>query len=125
MHPDQLDLALPVTDAPEKRGAVVVARVAVAARKVIAAKPAVTQQPGKRVDWFKVITQICRAGHSANAIADAICVARTTLLGWKQGAEPRYGEGERLVMFWCHVTGQGRDDLPMVGTGDWWSYHSK
>ncbi|PTS84007.1 hypothetical protein DBR00_11545 [Pseudomonas sp. HMWF032] len=77
-----------------------------------------------RVDWFQVITGLSRAGYSPQSVADAIKVARSTLLGWKQGAEPRYSEGERLVAFWCQVTSHSRDQLPLVGVGDWWSYHS-
>ncbi|MCB2251806.1 hypothetical protein KTQ74_07870 [Pseudomonas chlororaphis] len=79
----------------------------------------------QRVDWFSVITGLSRAGYSPQSVADAIGVARTTLLGWKQGAEPRYTEGERLVLFWVQATGQARTTLPMVAVGDWWAYHSK
>ncbi|XMB47414.1 hypothetical protein QQ999_16005 [Pseudomonas fluorescens] len=79
----------------------------------------------QRVDWFTVITGLSRAGYSPQSIADAIGVARTTLLGWKQGAEPRYTEGERLVSLWCRAMRRDRSKLPMVAVGDWWAYHSK
>ncbi len=49
-------------------------------------------------------------------------MARTTLIGWKQGAEPRYSEGERLVLLWCKITGESRDKLPMCAA---WDYHFK
>lgn len=78
-----------------------------------------------RVDWFQVITSILRAGYSIQSTAEAISVPRSTLIGWKQGAEPRYTEGERLVSFWSQVTGRDRSKLPMVAVGDWWAYHSK
>lgn len=82
--------------------------------------------PGEqRVDWFQVITGLSRSGYSPQSVADAVGVARSTLLGWKQGAEPRYTEGERLVAFWCEATGNHRDKLPTCATGDWWAYHSK
>lgn len=83
------------------------------------------QRVEHRVDWFQVITALSRTGYSPQSVADAIGVARTTLLGWKQGAEPRYTEGERLVSFWCQITGNDRTRLPMVAIGDWWAYHSK
>ena len=79
----------------------------------------------QRVDWFTVITGLSRAGYSPQSVADAIAVPRSTLLGWKQGAEPRYTEGERLVLFWVQATGWDRSKLPMVAIGDWWAYHSK
>ncbi|MBI6848617.1 MULTISPECIES: hypothetical protein [Pseudomonas syringae group] len=78
-----------------------------------------------RVDWFTVITALSRAGYTPQSVADAIGVARTTLLGWKQGAEPRYTEGQRLVAFWSQVTMSDSTKLPMVAIGDWWAYHSK
>lgn len=78
-----------------------------------------------KVDWFTVITDLSKAGYSPQSVADAVGVARTTLLGWKQGAEPRYSEGERLVAFWCQQMGRERGRVPMVGPDDWWAYHSK
>lgn len=66
-----------------------------------------------------------RAGYSAHIVAGAIGVARTTLIGWKQGAEPRYTEGERLVALWCRALQKDRSKLPMVTISDCWAYHSK
>lgn len=83
-------------------------------------------KPGpKRIDWFKVVTEVLRCGYSIQSAAEEIGVARTTLFGWRQGAEPRYSEGERLVQLWCRTTGEDRADIPMCSTGDWWAYHSK
>ncbi|MEE5136187.1 hypothetical protein V2J83_11805 [Pseudomonas alliivorans] len=79
----------------------------------------------QRVDWFTVINMLTRAGYTPQTIADVIRVARTTLLGWKQGAEPRYTEGERLVAFWCQITANDRSRLPVVTLEDCWAYHSK
>ncbi len=76
----------------------------------------------KRIDWFRVITDVLRSGYSIQGAADEIGVARTTLIGWKQGAEPRYSEGDQLVLLWCRVAKKGRDMLP---TTDCWSYHTK
>jgi hypothetical protein len=78
-----------------------------------------------RIDWFRVITDILRAGYSIHSVAQVIKVPRSTLMGWKQGAEPRYTEGECLVSFWCQAVGRGRESLPLVAVGDWWSYHAK
>ncbi len=78
-----------------------------------------------RVDWFQVIADISRHGYSTQSLADAVAVPKSTLLGWKQGAEPRYSEGERLVAFWCQQTCRERALLPMVGPDDWWAYHAR
>lgn len=100
-------------------------RVVLAAPPLVLCEPPPSRPGPKRIDWFRVITMVLRDGYSIQSAADAIGVARTTLIGWKQGAEPRYSEGERLVLLWCEVTGADRSKLPMVAVGDWWAYHSK
>lgn len=123
IHPSQLDLCFPqaVDTATDARHGQVVARLSIPQRE----KPRAVPQADRRVDWFKVITQLSRAGLSPHAVSDAIGVPRSTLIGWKQGAEPRYTEGERLVSLWCRTLSRDRSKLPMVAVGDWWAYHSK
>lgn len=100
-------------------------RVSIAAH-VLDSNQALPTRPGvRRIDWFRVITMVLRGGYSIQTAADTINVARTTLIGWKQGAEPRYTEGERLVSLWCRAMRRDRSKLPMVAVGDWWAYHSK
>ena len=93
-----------------------------APRVFVPVRPPVVVQarPGpKRIDWFRVITAVLRKGYSLQSAADEIGVARTTLIGWRQGAEPRYSEGERLVLLWCKITGEGREKLPMSSVLDY------
>ncbi len=78
-----------------------------------------------RIDWFRVITDLSGFGYTAQALATHVGVAKSTLLGWKQGAEPRYSEGERLVAFWCAATARPREAVPAVAPGDWRAYHAK
>jgi hypothetical protein len=59
------------------------------------------------------------------SVAQQIGVARSTLIGWKQGAEPRHSEGARLLAFWCQVTSHDICMVPTVSVNDWWAYHSK
>lgn len=122
-HASQLDLSLVQPVSP--RNGAVVARLSIPPselkRPVSRSKPEVE----KRVDWFRVITDMSRAGYSAHVVANVIGVARTTLIGWKQGAEPRYTEGERLVDLWCRTLRKDRSKLPMVTIADYWAYHSK
>lgn len=100
-------------------------RPVVAVRAFVPVPP--PSRPGpKRIDWFQVITTVLRSGdYSIQGAADEIGVARTTLIGWKQGAEPRYSEGERLVLLWCKITGESRENMPMCSVSDWWAYHAK
>ncbi|EIU1542423.1 helix-turn-helix transcriptional regulator [Salmonella enterica] len=65
-----------------------------------------------RRDWFRIIEDISRSGITLRDMADDLGVAKSTLAGWKQGAEPAHHNGEVLLDFWCHVTGRGRDEAP-------------
>jgi hypothetical protein len=77
-----------------------------------------------RIDWFQVISDLGPRGFPSKLVADSIGVAKSTLLGWKQGAEPKYGDGERLAAFWCLVMDRQRDALPTVAGDAWWSCHA-
>jgi hypothetical protein len=77
-----------------------------------------------RIDWFQVISDLGQRGFPSQLVADSIGVAKSTLLGWKQGAEPKHGDGERLAGFWCRVMDRPRGALPMVAGDSWWSCHS-
>lgn len=74
-------------------------------------------------DWFRIICDLGRFNMSLQAIANIIGVPKPTIVGWKQGAEPRHSDGEKLVQLWCSVTGGGRQDLPGINKQHWWSYH--
>lgn len=52
--------------------------------------------------------------YSLASVADHVRVAKSTLIGWKQRADPCHGEGERLIELWGRVTGQERNNLPTV-----------
>lgn len=81
--------------------------------------------PARHIDWFQVITALSRKGYSMQALADELMVARTTLIGWRQGAEPPHSGGDRLLILWSHATGLERRQAPTVTIDDWWAYHSK
>lgn len=70
-------------------------------------------------DWFRIILDVGRHGHIHSTIAMACGTAKSTVQGWKQGAVPRWNEGERLVCLWCSVSGKGRDELPRISDYDW------
>lgn len=72
-----------------------------------------------RVDWFRLITDITRTGMCTQDIARELGVAKSTVLGWKQGSEPRHGDGEALVALWSRVTKVERTNLPTVIHRQW------
>ncbi len=67
-----------------------------------------------RVDWFQVIADLRRCGYHNSSVAEVVGVARSTILYWGQGGEPKYTDGERLVEFWSRATGRDRAHLPMT-----------
>lgn len=71
-------------------------------------------RPPGGVDWWRVIVDLCRGGHTHASIATAIRVGKSTVAGWKEGSCPRYEDGEILVGMWCDVTGNGQDDIPRL-----------
>lgn len=70
------------------------------------------------VDWFRVISDIERSGMTHREIARHLHAACSTIAYWKQGAEPRYSDGERLVRLWELVTHRHPSDLPYTQWGD-------
>lgn len=65
-----------------------------------------------RVDWFKIIDDLKRQGVSLYGICAAIGVSPQKLCGYKQGSEPKHGDGEKLLKLWCQVTGKDREQVP-------------
>lgn len=70
--------------------------------------------PG-RIDWFRVLSDLGRGGVPVSSAAQAIGVPKSTVLGWKQGAEPKFSDGEKLLALWCWITGRTADDAPTLG----------
>ncbi len=50
-------------------------------------------------------------------LAASLGVARSTLRGWQEGAEPRHNDGEALLMRWCALAGKARAFAPLVRAG--------
>ncbi|AYR26906.1 hypothetical protein RC54_03910 [Herbaspirillum rubrisubalbicans] len=66
-----------------------------------------------RIDWFNVFADLKRAGWSMYRIDEQLNISKSTLMGWKEGAEPKHFDGERLIQLWTDVTGQKREQLPV------------
>lgn len=67
-----------------------------------------------QIDWFRLITDLERAGFTHTKIARQLVASKSTITYWKQGAEPRYCDGERLIRLWELVTRKTQDELPYV-----------
>lgn len=78
------------------------------------------------IDWPQVLGELAlllgdvdpQAPHlrvpcSQEKLAVALGVARGTLRGWMDGSEPKHGDGERLLVRWCTLTGKARIFAPV------------
>ena len=72
-----------------------------------------------KVDWFRIITDLERAGYSHISIATCVGVAKRTIGGWKQGSHPRWEDEESLLDLWSTVTKSSRGQMPVVGRYDY------
>ena len=71
----------------------------------------------RRVDWFRILDDLKRLGFSLYALEAQVSIPKSTLIRYKDGTEPSYQNGEKLVSFWCQVTGSGRDAIPTETVG--------
>jgi len=67
-----------------------------------------------RVDWFRLLVQLKGEGYSLYMVAHFTEIPKSTLIGYKQGAEPRYSDGRRLLQFWAQTTGNDIATAPTI-----------
>lgn len=68
-----------------------------------------------RIDWFRVLADLQRHGVPVSQASAATRIPKSTLLGWRQGAEPKYADGEKLLALWCGICQREVSDVPRVG----------
>lgn len=68
-----------------------------------------------RIDWFRVLIDLQRRGLPVSLVAGQLRIPESTILRWKQGAEPRYADGEALVSLWARLMDAPRDTAPRLG----------
>ena len=65
------------------------------------------------IDWRSIVGELRARGLTQSAIAGRLSVGRATLYGWTDdGAEPRFGDGVRLLALWCRYTGREAAEAP-------------
>ncbi|HEY5850406.1 MAG TPA: hypothetical protein VIT62_06530 [Lysobacter sp.] len=77
------------------------------------------EDPALRVHWFRVLSDLTHQGFRSRSVARRLAVAKSTVLGWKAGAEPRHSDGERLIALWCEKTGREKSSVPVISYYDW------
>lgn len=69
----------------------------------------------EKIDWFRLIVDLCAIyGYTHSQVAVAVGAPKSTVQGWKQGATPKWEDGERLIALWVTVTGNGRETVHRV-----------
>lgn len=67
-----------------------------------------------RVDWFRILAHLKAEKWSLSAISHFTGIPRSSLMGYKQGSQPSYHYGVRLLAFWSQSCGQDQSQAPMV-----------
>jgi hypothetical protein len=67
-----------------------------------------------RVDWFRLLDQLKDVGYSLYAVSHFTEIPKSTLIGYKQGSQPSYHQGVRLVAFWAQASGKEIADVPTI-----------
>lgn len=67
-----------------------------------------------RIDWFRILIQLKGEGYSLYSVSHFTEIPKSTLIGYKQGAEPRYHDGTRLLHFWAQAISKDVGEAPTV-----------
>lgn len=67
-----------------------------------------------RIDWFKVLTDLCRDGESLYTLARLTSIPRTSLQNYRNGVEPTHAVGMCLLAHWSAKTGRPGAEAPMT-----------
>lgn len=75
--------------------------------------------PDQRVNWFRLLADLKRAGFSHYAVAKDLGIPRETVRDWSSRVqEPRHYAGELLIAFWCERMDRPRESVPMFDPYD-------
>jgi hypothetical protein len=72
------------------------------------------QSEDVRIHWFQIIVQLKNEGYSLYSVSHFTNIPKSTLIGYKQGSEPKYHDGVRLLEFWAQATSRPRAEAPTV-----------
>lgn len=68
----------------------------------------------QRIDWFRVLTDLCRDGGSLYQLSRLTTIPRSTLTAYKNGMEPTHAVGMCILAHWSIKTGKPGHDAPMT-----------
>lgn len=68
----------------------------------------------ERVHWFQILIDLGGQGYSLYGISHFTGIPKSTLIGYKQGAQPSYHNGMVLLDFWAQAGGKDRAAAPTI-----------
>lgn len=72
------------------------------------------QSADTRIDWFRILVQLKDEGYSLYAVEHFTKIPKSTLIGYRNGSQPNYENGERLLQFWRQALAQPAAEPPRV-----------
>lgn len=69
------------------------------------------------VDFVEILKFLRSRGYGINTIAMYANVSRTSVRDYGEGTTPLHPQGERIIRFWCEITGNPRDAVPTKREG--------
>jgi hypothetical protein len=67
-----------------------------------------------RIDWFRLIVELKNEGYSLSSVSHFTEISKSSLVGFKQGSQPKYHDGVRLLKFWAQATCSSQADAPTI-----------
>ena len=67
-----------------------------------------------RIDWFRILVELKSEGYSLYSVAHFTEIPKTSLIGYKNGSQPSYQNGVKLLRFWSQATGKREDWAPTI-----------
>lgn len=64
------------------------------------------------IDWFKIITELQKNAVSIKKMGRIIGINYQTICFWRDGVEPRYNDGKKLIELYMMVTGKCESEIP-------------
>jgi hypothetical protein len=68
----------------------------------------------ERIDWFRVLADLCQDGGSLYQLSRITNIPRSSLQSYRLGVEPAHSVGMCLLRLWSIKTGADRDDAPCI-----------
>lgn len=69
------------------------------------------------VDFVEILKFLRSRGYGVNTIAMHANVPRSSVRDYCDGTTPSHPQGERIIRFWCEITGNNRGAVPVRREG--------